>query len=206
MSEVNVPESKVEVFLLPLRKAVVEYIPNFLTQGEAEKLFKFCLEHLPFENHQVRIYGKYLDQPRKTCMVGKKYTYSGLSLDQPTPMPPQFEEVIDRLVLFLPKGHPRPNAVLCNLYENGERYISQHSDNEKDLLPGSTICGLSLGATRHFDLIAKDKSEPRFRQDLVSGSMIIMGDGTQKHYTHGVPVEKKVRNPRINLTFRVIRE
>lgn len=189
---------------LPLKRAVIDYIEIFLSKEEATNLFDFCLKKLPFDDHKVRIYGKYLLQPRKTCAFGvKSYSYSGLTL-QTQPMPPEFNYVIDRLMLVLPEGHPRPDTVLCNLYENGDRYISQHSDSLKDLEENACICGLSLGATRHFDLKGKDKEEDeKYRLDLTHGSLIIMGKGTQTFYTHGVPIQKTIKDPRINLTFRV---
>jgi alkylated DNA repair dioxygenase AlkB len=58
-------------------------------------------------------------------------------------------------------------------------------------------------------LIAKEKSQDgtieKHRVDLAHGSIIIMGTGCQTHYKHGVPVQKTVLAPRINLTFRVMK-
>lgn len=195
---------------LPLeRDARVEYVENLLDQKEADALFQWCMKNLQFADHKVRVYGKELLQPRKTCAVGTgHYSYSGLTING-TPMPKEFEPIIDQIVAFLPDGHARPNTVLCNLYETGDRYISQHSDTEKDLVPGSCIVGLSLGAVRHFDLVAKEKradgSTEKHRVDLAHGSIIIMGKGCQTHYKHGVPIQKTIREPRINLTFRVVK-
>lgn len=190
--------------------AVVNYIENFMDEKDATSLFDWCIKNLDFEDHKVKIYGKELLQPRKTCVVGTgKYSYSGLTL-KGKPLPKEFESIIDKIMLFLPEGHARLNTVLGNLYENGERYISQHSDNEKNLIEGCSIVGLSLGAVRHFDLVAKEKrkdgSVEKHRIDLANGSLIIMGEGCQTYYKHGVPVQKKIKDPRINLTFRVTKE
>jgi len=195
-----------EVQLLPLAKAEVEYAPSFLSKEEADALLAYCLKNLPFGDHKVQVYGKYLLQPRKTCAMGtKSYSYSGLTLET-TPMPEEFKYLIDRMTEVLPQGHPRPDTVLCNLYESGDRYISQHSDGEKDLEPGASICSVSVGAVRHFDIYRKDKTEAKYRIDLAHGSLIVMGKGTQQFYTHGVPIQRTVREPRVNLTFRVARK
>ena len=35
--------------------------------------------------------------------------------------------------------------------------------------------------------------------------MLIMDGDTQKNYKHGIPTQKKIKNKRINLTFRVVK-
>lgn len=193
-----------EVELLMLKKAEVEYIPKFLSKDEADDLFLWCKENLPFSIVEVMMFGKRIPQPRKTCVVGiKEYSYSGATL-KGIEMPSKFEMILDRLKHFLPEDHPRPNVVLCNYYEDGKEYIGAHSDTEKDFRGGCSISGLSLGAVRHFDFADKAGEEEKVRIDLAHGSMVIMGRGTQTHYKHSVPKQMKIKEPRISLTFRVV--
>ena len=145
-------------------------------------------------------------QPRKTCMLLDKnlttYSYSGLTL-KGVEFPEEFSKVRERLMRYLPKEHPKPNAALCNLYMDGKHYIGQHSDKETDLVPNTCIVSLSLGATRHFDIHSRNNKDGNYRLDLSSGALLVMYPGMQQFYTHGVPKELKVKEPRINITFRV---
>lgn len=203
-------ESVYSIKQIPLEKPVmVKYVENFMDEKRATNLFEWCMKNLEFSDHKVKIYGKELLQPRKTCVVGtRSYTYSGSTL-KGTPMPAEFDKIIEDILLFLPEGHVKPNTVLCNLYQTGNEYISQHSDTEKNLIPGSSIVGLSLGAVRHFDLVSKETrlngESEKYRIDLAHGSIIVMGEGCQAHYKHGIPIQRAVRKPRINLTFRAVK-
>lgn len=194
----------IRVQQLPLKGCSVEYIEDFLTKDEADQLYQLCTG-FPVADHQVRIYGKMLNQPRQTCVLGvEAYTYSGLTLKNSLPIPKEINSIIDRMMLFLPDDHPRFNAILVNYYKDGSNYISPHSDSEAGLVPRTAIAGLSVGAVRHFDLSSKSDSE-KHRIDLAHGSLIIMGAGTQDRYKHTVPVQKTVKQSRYNLTFRVSR-
>lgn len=193
-----------QVAKINLKLASVDYVENFLTRVEANDLFRFC-HGFPFIEHIIRIYGKEVVQPRRTCFFGSKsYKYSGSVIDG-NPMPKELEVVIDKIMTFLPPDHPRLNIVLCNFYQDGNNYISPHSDTETDLIHGSCIAGVSLGAVRHFDIISKAGDEPKHRVDLAHGSLIIMKAGCQTHYKHGIPVQKNVNSPRISLTFRAMK-
>lgn len=99
--------------------------------------------------------------------------------------------------------------VLVHIYEDGKSTINWHFDREA---LNSTICSVSLGATRKFRF--KEKEERKTGWDyefsLSSGDTIIMHKpselnnfvGCQNKYYHTVPVESKVKDRRINLTFR----
>jgi alkylated DNA repair dioxygenase AlkB len=93
------------------------------------------------------------------------------------------------------------NAVLCNLYRNGDDSVGLHADNEPEM--GPIIASLSLGAERLFRLKRRDGSVA-LRQTLPGGSLLIMAGDTQKNFKHEVPKDREVREPRINLTFRFI--
>lgn len=93
------------------------------------------------------------------------------------------------------------NAVLCNLYRNGNDSVGLHADAEPEM--GPVIASVSLGAERLFRLKAQNGTVA-FAERLPNGSLLIMAGQTQKHFKHEVPKEPEVVEPRINLTFRRI--
>ena len=101
--------------------------------------------------------------------------------------------------LSLPKlGY---NAVLCNLYRNGNDSVGLHADAEPEM--GPIIASISLGAERLFRLKAQNGTVA-FAERLPHGSLLIMAGQTQKNFRHEVQKEPDVVQPRINLTFRRI--
>ncbi len=90
-----------------------------------------------------------------------------------------------------------------NFYKNGENYIGWHSDDENDLCKNTPIFSVSLGATRDFQLRHKVTGQT-FEQPLRNNSLVIMYPPCQDIYKHQLPKRKKVKESRLNLTFRVV--
>ena len=98
--------------------------------------------------------------------------------------------------------------VLVHIYETGKSTINWHADKEA---LKSTIASVSLGASRKFRLkeIGK-KINWDYEFTLNSGDLFLMKKpssennfiGCQNKYLHTVPAESKVKERRINLTFR----
>ena len=97
--------------------------------------------------------------------------------------------------------------VLVHIYKAGSN-IAWHNDSEA---LNSIIASVSLGATRKFRLKEMGKKTGwDYEISLSDGDLIVMwgpnktnnGIGCQQKYLHTVPVEKKVKDIRINLTFR----
>ena len=95
----------------------------------------------------------------------------------------------------------RYNAVLINLYKNGNDSVGLHADAEPEM--GPVIASVSLGAERLFRLKGNDGAVV-FSERLPHGSLLIMAGNTQKNFKHEVPKEPTIALPRINLTFRHI--
>ena len=68
------------------------------------------------------------------------------------------------------------NAVLCNLYREGNDSVGLHADAEPEMRP--VIASVSLGAERLFRLKRKNGSVA-FSKRLPHGSLLIMAGGTQ---------------------------
>lgn len=77
------------------------------------------------------------------------------------------------------------------------------ADDERDLVPLAAIASVSFGATRRFDLRHFDGE--KLSINLEDGSVLIMAGELQQYWKHQVPIQRKIKEPRINLTFRVMR-
>jgi len=78
-----------------------------------------------------------------------------------------------------------------------------HSDNEKELGINPVIASLSLGESR--DLYFKHKNiKKSLNIPQKNGQLIVMRGETQKYWKHEIKKTKKLKKPRINLTFRNI--
>lgn len=66
------------------------------------------------------------------------------------------------------------------------------------------MSAVSFGSPRFFDFHERGKSNGghKVRLTLEPGSILLMSGDTQKNYKHGVPIQKKIKDARINLTFR----
>ena len=95
----------------------------------------------------------------------------------------------------------KPDAVLCNLYKNGNDKVGLHADSEPEM--GPVIASVSLGAERLFRLKTPNGAIV-FAERLPHGSLFIMAGPTQKNFKHEAPKESDVIQPRVNLTFRRI--
>ena len=78
-----------------------------------------------------------------------------------------------------------------------------HSDNEKQLKENGAIASVSFGAPRKFTLKHKTTNE-KISLELDSGSLLLMSGSIQKNWLHSLPLSKKIKEARINLTFRTI--
>lgn len=72
--------------------------------------------------------------------------------------------------------------------------------DEKDIHPNSFIVSVSLGVARDF-IFTHKKTKEKVKIILEPGSVLLMGGDCQKHE---LPKRLRVKDPRINLTFRSI--
>jgi alkylated DNA repair dioxygenase AlkB len=139
---------------------------------------------------------------------GTHYTYSRREY-KPLPWIPELLALKVRieeatpLATYANSGLPKSgyNAVLCNLYRNGNDSVGLHADAEPEM--GPVIASVSLGAGRLFRLKRKDGAVA-FSERMPHGSLLIVAGDTQKLFKHEVPKEPDVTQSRINLTFRRI--
>lgn len=160
-------------------------------------------QNIPWRQDRIQMYGKQLLLPRFSSWHGdadNAYTYSGIRL-QPNPWNNALSWLRDQLLRLT---EVQFNSVLLNLYRNGEDHISWHRDNEPELGKNPVIASVNLGATRRFLLRRKDDPQQKIELPLMHGSLLVMSGALQQYWEHSVPKETRVRECRVNLTFRVI--
>ncbi|PLB53480.1 hypothetical protein P170DRAFT_435108 [Aspergillus steynii IBT 23096] len=133
-----------------------------------------------------------------------------------------FTPAVDRVRANVERilGHPL-NHVLIQLYRDGQDRISEHSDKTLDIVRGSSICNVSLGAQRVMVLRNKsqtnegESSRLSQRVPMPHESLFILGEQTNMRWLHGIRPDKRpdtersmeeraYGGKRISLTFRHI--
>jgi alkylated DNA repair dioxygenase AlkB len=98
----------------------------------------------------------------------------------------------------------RFNAVLLNLYRDGQDGMGWHADDEAELGHDPVIASVSFGATRRFCLRHRQRRNLKLDVLLPHGSLLCMSGPTQRHWLHALPKTRAVVGERINLTFRLV--
>jgi alkylated DNA repair dioxygenase AlkB len=179
------------------------YISNFIESNDARKLFLLLQEEINWSYEELNLFGKKIVLSRKVAFYGDyglTYTYSK-RLKEATVWSPILEKIKILVSEILGVSF---NACLLNYYHSGNEGMGWHSDNELDLVEYATIASVSLGDSR--DFVFKHKStKETVRIRLESGSLLLMKGSIQEHWLHALPKTKKSLNPRINLTFRLMK-
>jgi alkylated DNA repair dioxygenase AlkB len=180
----------------------VQYYGFILNSKTAEYYFEELFKNIYWEHDQVRIFGKLIVTKRKVAWYGDspfKYTYSNISKKAL----PWTKELLELKKMAEEHTGETFNSCLLNIYHSGEEGMAWHSDDEIDLKKNGAIASLSLGAERKFSFKHKNTKET-VSIILENASLLVMRGTTQTHWLHRLPPTKKVKTPRINLTFRTI--
>ncbi len=184
-----------------LAGADVRHLPGWMPAAEADGLLVELLEHVQWEVHRIRLFGRQIDSPRLSCWMGDpeaRYRYSGAYFE-PHPWLPALMPVRRRLE---EQTGARFNSVLLNRYRDGRDGMGWHSDDEPELGPEPVIASLSLGAPRRF--VLRERTAPSHKAEvvLVHGALLVMAGTTQQRFQHALPKTARPCGERINLTFR----
>jgi alkylated DNA repair dioxygenase AlkB len=184
---------------------VLEYHPSIFNTQESADFLRDLIAHIPWEQKTMSIYGKLVITPRLTAWYGnpeKTYAYSGNSF-HPLPW-------TDELLIIKRRVEPFAgitfNSVLLNYYRDGNDSVAWHSDNERELGRQPIIGSVSFGQVRQFDIRHKDDHAKKYGVKLENGSLLLMKGDLQQNWQHRIAKSVKPMGPRINLTFRVIKE
>ena len=192
--KISLPDSEISIF------------QNHFKSTFANNLFESLLAEIPWVQNKIRFYGKESLVPRLESWHGDKgmsYTYSGIKMDAK----PWTKNLMVIKKSIEPIAKTTFNSVLINYYRDGKDRVAWHSDDEKELGKNPVIASISLGAERKFKLRHKKYKENQLQHEvfLQSGSLLLMSGSTQHHWLHEIPRTAKPIGPRINLTFRVIK-
>lgn len=187
----------------------LSYRPAWLDTQQADRYFAQLAAEVVWEQPQVTVYGQRHRIPRLQAWYGDPgavMTYSGTRF-QPRAWHPALAQL--RQCLQAECGGAF-NSVLVNLYRDGDDGVGWHADDEPELGRRPLIASVSLGAERTFSLKPKGKNGPNaglagIQIPLKHGDLLVMGGETQHYWQHALAKTKRVRSPRINLTFRHIR-
>ena len=186
-----------------LPEATIELHEHFFDAQESASIMQALITGIDWQQYQIKIFGKTLDQPRLTAYYGEDhpyYAYSNIKL-QPIPFTPILLSIKNKIETLT--GHPF-NGVLLNYYRNGDDSMGWHADDEKELGMNPVIASLSFGASRNFQMHHRfQKSTAKQSIILNDASLLVMQGETQHFWKHQIPKQKN-KGPRINLTFRKI--
>ena len=188
---------------LPLPGAELLWDPGWLAPERADALLDRLLRDIAWETHRIRMFGRWIDSPRRSCWIGDpgaSYVYSGVRFE-PRPWLPALSLLREDLQQASGAAF---NSVLANLYRDGSDAMGWHSDDEPELGPRPVIASLSLGQARRFKLRHRDDPARQLDLDLPHGSLLVMRGDTQARFKHSLPRSTRPMGPRINLTFRLI--
>lgn len=188
--------------LLP-HKGEAYFYSDFFPKEQSDLFYKTLLEEVHWKQEPIKLFGKEIMQPRLTAWyadAGKTYSYSGITMPGN-----EWTETLLKIKLAVERvSGVNFNSALLNLYRNGQDSMGWHRDNERELGFNPVIASVSLGADRVFQL-REYTSKSHLKSLLLShGSFLLMRGETQPHWEHRVPKTNKVKEARINITFRIV--
>ena len=197
------PEVSREIWL---PDAELCYHPDLFPTTEADTLLSDLKDGIEWTQNTIRFYGKESLVPRLEAWYGdpgKAYAYSGIHMDPK----PWTKELLMIKETIEPLAKVTFNSVLINYYRDGKDRVAWHSDDEKELGQNPIIGSVSLGAERKFKLRHKQYKKNGLKHEILlrHGSFLLMQGSTQHHWMHEIPRTAKPIDPRINLTFRIIK-
>ncbi|WP_370896458.1 alpha-ketoglutarate-dependent dioxygenase AlkB family protein [Chryseobacterium gossypii] len=184
---------------------LLEYTEHFLPEKEATGLKELLMKTVPWQQTSRKMYDKMVLTPRLTAWygdAGKSYQLGGSRM-KINPWSPELLEL--KHSIEEASGYSF-NSVLLNLYRDSNDSVAWHRDKENELGIRPVIASVSLGQVRNFDFRKADDHRQRYTLPLAHGSLLIMKGDLQLHWEHRIAKSAKPMQPRINLTFRLIRE
>ena len=174
----------------------MHYVSDFLCENEATKwMAYFQSGGISWAQETFSIYGRKVKVPIKSFFYGDdglNYRYTGIDhvgLGWPS-------ELLTLKSQIEKQSRSKFNFCLVNYYRMGLDYMGWHKDNEQS--SERLIASLSLGMPRKFRI----RSDQRGEDILLDNGSLLIFDG---YLEHTLPRMKKVNQPRINLTFRTLK-
>jgi alkylated DNA repair dioxygenase AlkB len=172
---------------------------NFINKELLEKCI-IDIEPQLEERPEIIIFGKKCKQQRNVGFFSNEsigYKYSNKMMES-KPLSQSMNELLR--VINMAVG-AEFNGILVNKYMDGNDYISAHSDDETGL-DSVGVVSISYGSERIFRIRNKETKKIMCDESTTHCSILHMGGDFQKLYTHEIPIQKKIKEPRISFTFR----
>jgi len=183
---------------------LVEYQPNFFSAKQNVEFFAALKDHIEWQHDEIMIFGRSIITKRKVAWYGDEayeYIYSN-NKKIAKPLTTCLKQI--KYQLEQQTGETF-NACLLNYYHDGSEGMGWHSDDEVTMKKHATIASISLGAERTFMFRHKTSKDQHYIE-LENGSLLLMKGATQDYWKHQLPIRKRIKLPRINLTFRYFSE
>ncbi|MCH1929200.1 alpha-ketoglutarate-dependent dioxygenase AlkB [Shewanella sp. A25] len=180
-------------------KPPITLVRNYLNLAQQQALIDEANLYA-FTRPEIKVFGKFHPIPRQQVWFGDAgcdYLYSGLFI-KALPWPKYLQKLRSKLARDF---ELLSNGVLVNRYADGQDCMGAHSDDEPEIAPNTDIASLSLGCSRDF-VIKHKHSDTKYSICLNSGDLLIMHWPMQRDWLHSVPKRLKLKQPRLNYTFR----
>jgi alkylated DNA repair dioxygenase AlkB len=183
---------------------VVRYWEEWMSKMDAQQVFRSLHSAIDWKQEEVTLFGKKHILSRLTAWYGDRpfpYSYSGKSW-----LAQAWTSELQALKNKLEQTTGETfNSCLLNFYHNGSESMGWHSDNEASLVQDATIASISIGASRTF-CFKHRRNKTKVDIELGNGSLLLMEGALQQHWLHALPKRLKIKEPRINLTFRKMKD
>lgn len=173
----------------------VDFYPSLLNKELSDLWFTYLLQYIPVTGR------------RKATLFGDDnliytVTYNGETSHRPVLSWLSIPGLLELKNLIEALTKERITVCILQCYPDNNVGINPHRD--KEMGPGTKICGLSLGATRTLSL-TRSGHEP-LNISLPSGSLYIMNPPTNDKWLHSIPkvsetLKRKQINPQDNIRF-----
>lgn len=191
---------------IALPGAQLDFYPQLALPDTPGALFAQLMVGVNWRSESITLFGRRMAQPRLIAWYGDpgaSYGYSGKRFE-PQPWTPPLRDIRKCLEETLDASF---NSVLANLYRHERDSMGLHADNEPELGDQPVIASVSLGETRVFRLKHATRRDLKpLKLELPSGSLLVMRGDTQRYWKHEVPKSRRPCGPRINLTYRLVKQ
>jgi len=175
------------------------HMEGFIAKEDADTYYNSLLNNTPWREYQMPMYDKIVTAPRMVAWYGTREETGVNTLAWTTELSELRSQVEKETGLMF-------NAVLLNLYRNGNDSVAWHSDKEHRIGSNPNIASVTFGQTRPFKFRHKtNKDVGQVEIPLHHGTLLLMSGTTNTHWEHHIPKSAKEMLPRINLTFRQVK-
>jgi alkylated DNA repair dioxygenase AlkB len=174
----------------------VEYIEDSYSKEDADKYLRAFMElKSSITPEVVTMFGRSSTQKKLSIQYGTDYIYNKTA-KKSHPWTPLMLEIKARME---PVAGPLDGGLLW-IYPDGEAGLGWHEDKGNPEI----IASLSFGSERliAFGIGPVVGCQEVFRMRLAHGSLLLIPAATNNALKHRVPPERRVKEPRVNITLR----